>query len=124
MQSCKRIEIATTATLQTNQQPDNIKTEAASLHKTKTKTKTYSAFCFLTLFLGQQPASHIIEKFWYHTQLHNFVHNSPMWQVVVGEGAFPYGPTITITPPPTTTRHMDELCNWVWHQNWHQNFSA
>ena len=30
--------------------------------KKQKQKKTYSAFCFLTLFLGQQPASHIIEN--------------------------------------------------------------
>ena len=36
-----------------------------------------------------------------------------MWRVMVSGWVFLYGPTIT--PPPTTTRHMGEL--------WHQTFS-
>ena len=51
--------------------------------------------------------TYIGEKLWCHTQLHNFAHNLPMCQVVVGGGVSPHGPTNI--PPPTTTRHMGEL---------------
>ena len=54
------------------------------------------------------------EKFWYHTQLRNFIHNLSMWRVVVGRGVSPYGPTII--PPPATTHHIGKL--WAKLYNW------
>ena len=45
-----------------------------------------------------------------------------MWQVVVGGGVSPH--RLTITPPPTTTRHMGELCHKLCHKLWHYTYSS
>lgn len=58
----------------------------------------------LLYFLARKLIS-LEKKFWCHTHLHNFVHNSPMWGVVVGGGVM-VGLCATLL-------HQPKLVTWV-----------
>ena len=50
--------------------------------KNKNKKKNLLSILFFKSFSWSTTSISHNRKFWYHTQLHNFVHNSPMWRVV------------------------------------------